>query len=208
MSLESLFQEAPDIVIGKITDVGVQSGDYGPQVVIELTPLGGQLPRTIYFAAKATRQSKWRRWISSKNQGWPSVGVTPTKKEDLLGIIAKFKLEDSEYTIPNRDTGEDEIRTSTFWRPMAVFTDESSAMKDPDYKEAGDEIPFDDVDDSSAAAEPADFPSAALLEKATQLWDALDKDVFRNLAVESWPEVTEENIDALIAALPEKPEEE
>jgi len=183
------FKVPKEFIIGGISDIREDEGQFGPQIVLEITPLGETTPRLKWYNAQTAtnRRSGWQRFL----KGLREIGLDTTSRETIINQIVKIEMVESSFT-----TAEGEDRTFDVWKPVKLYTSESDALEDL----AAMEIP----DVPGPSSEPAPATPTGIdpksLEDAQRVWKAVehDEDVFRSVAVSSWPDV---DVDELLKAL-------
>jgi len=185
---ESWLEPKPEVIIGRITDIRPDEGEYGRQIVVEIQPVNEQTPRILFFRGDnpTSPRSKWQRWLKALEE----VGI-PRDLDKMIGTIARFECLISYHNI----NGEE--RMSQFWKPTNVYPDEESALTAA-LAEFGEVDNVDTAAIQAAAQIPDDVRTGV---KA--LWDALDgvpnrEDQFKNLVSTQYPDYPVADLMALV----------
>jgi len=186
MDLDSLFNmQQLEYVAGSIQDVRVEQFDYGESIVVEVLPIGETTPVPLFFSVpkpgRGAARSKWAKFLRDLGE----IGVPVSKREDLVGLILKFKIEENEYKI------DGETRVSEYWKPVTRYTSEAQAIEDLGLAvEGGTAAPVQEV------AIPAD-----VVEQAKTVYNTLGKndDMFKQVAATTWSVDVDKLLEAVKA---------
>jgi len=182
------FKVPKEFLIGILSDVREDEGKFGPQIVVELTPLGETNPRFAWFNARTAhgRRSKWQEFLTNLRK----INVDTSDANKLIGLVLKIELVENSFI---NDEGIEQSYDK--WVPRRVYASESDALEDL----AAMEIP-----DVPGPTIPVPIAPTGIdpksLEDAQRVWKAVEhnEDVFRSVAVSSWPDV---DVEELLKAL-------
>lgn len=184
------YKKPQECIIGQLTDMREDTGRFGPQVIVEVTPLGEMNPRMKGFNntdGKAFgRRSGFQKFLS----GFRKLGFDPASTE-LIGKIVRVDLISASFTNDQGDEQDYDI-----WKVTKVYPNESDALEDLQAMESTSPA----TEPMVQAAESLGGISVDVLTKAKTVWQAMNQDeaAFKSIAPGSWPGV---DVDALITAI-------
>jgi hypothetical protein len=191
MPLSKDFYKKPqECIIGQLSDMREDTGQYGPQVIVEVTPLGEMNPRMKGYNntdGKAfNRRSGFQKFLA----GFRKLGVDPETTE-LIGKIIRVDLISASFTNDQGDEQDYDI-----WKVTKIYSTESDALDALQAMESS----APSTEPVIVAAEALGGISVDVLTKAKTVWGAMNQDeaAFKSIAPGSWPGV---DVDALIAAI-------
>ena len=184
------FDKPEEYIVGQITDIRDDpDGRFGPQVVVEITPLGEMNPRIKGFnnegdKAYSSRRSGFQRFLAWMRK----VGLP--EKTDPTGMIVKTQLVGRTGEIDGEERSWDD------WKVVKIYTNESDALEDLQAMEST----APSTEPAVQAAEALGGITVDVLTKAKVVWSAMNQDeaAFKSIAPGSWPGV---DVDALITAI-------
>jgi len=187
----SYFEEQPQRLICSVQEVREQEGDFGPQIVVEILPLGESVNRPLFFSASnpTSSRSKWQKWLKS----WKNVGVKPTSADDLVGKIVMLEEVVNQYKIDG-DTVE-----SSLWKPVKVYDSETDAIPDLDEISQGATPSVDETMSAEEDVKQLTEITDELVEQASGVYEALGRDdeKFLRVAESSYSVDPQELLDAI-----------
>lgn len=177
----SWFEERPERSIVSVQEVRQDEADFGPQIVVEVLPLGETVNRPLFFSAKnpTSPRSKWQKFL----RAWKDIGVVASSADDLIGKIVMIEQVPQTFKI-NGDTVE-----STFPKPIKTYASEADAIPDLDELNQGS------VDEATAVTETSTEPVSGITDEmvdtAATVYEALggEDNQFLGVAESSYPGV-------------------
>jgi len=179
--LDEYFKKRQEFIIGQITNLSLTEQEYGPRIVVEITPIGETTPTLLFFSASTHRRSKWQRWLSMMRKLNPNINSA----NDLIKQIVKLELIEETYNV------EGNSQISEFWVPRKIYTSEAEALADSDFVPAGERLGLRPTETKAALP-----PEIVMAAKALYA-NLHDVNAFRIVAGQSWPQY---NVEELIAA--------
>lgn len=185
------YDKPEEYFIGQITEIRDDpEGRFGPQVVVEITPLGEMNPRIKGFNNEGDKAYTSRRSGFQKFLKWMRKVGLP-EKTDPTGKIVKIQLISRESEI------DGEMREWDDWKTVKIYTNESDALEDLQAMEAN--TVSESTEPTVQAAQALGGITVEILTEAKAAWDVLKNETtFRSIAPGSYKGV---DVDALVAAI-------